>query len=264
MSHSRSSRYIRNEKNAIPKDEQRNLLFKESGGRCFLCGRGREEDKAWSMARILPGSTGKDTSVEGKAIICSSCVGDKHQLGVPEYAGTLPFGRRLAYWWRVQRACWSGRISRYKRGLLLEGFSVLRRGKRLKKDKKAPRNFSVLAKETDRCCIYCGTPLTTQGVTYDHIIPRSMGGSRGIDNVVTACADCNSRKSSMTVDEFVATFPEAQRQRYVHRVQQLADQHKLPEKKAKLLLSFETQHTRKFKFRLFRRIYSVTVQAQEV
>ena len=263
MSKSRGTRYIRNDKGPLSKEEQRDLLFRESAGRCYLCGRYREEVKDWSMARILPGGTSKDASIEGRAVICSLCVGDKHQLGIPEYAGTLGFSRRFAYWWRVKHALLSGRISRYKAGLLLEDFSLQRRGKPVKKNKKAPRTFSILAQETGRCCIYCGTPLTTQAVTYDHIIPRSLGGTRSIDNIVIACETCNTAKSSLSVDEFVATFPESQRQRYIKRVRRFADTHQLPERKAKALLSFQTQHTREYRFRLFRRIYTLTLKAQE-
>ncbi|MBQ7421622.1 MAG: HNH endonuclease [Prevotella sp.] len=264
MSKSHGSRYIRNDKVSLPKEEQRDLLFQESAGCCYLCGRKREDIKDWSMVKIQRGGTGKEASVEGRAIICSNCVGDKHSMGVSEYAGTLSFGKRWAYWLRVKAALLSGRISRYKAGLLMEDFSLLRRGKPNKKDKKALRSFSILAKETDRCCIYCGTPLTIQAVTYDHIIPRSLGGSRGINNIVTACESCNGAKSSLTVDEFVATFPESQRLRYIKRVKRLADNHQLPEGKAKALLSFQTQHSRKYRFRLFRRIYTITVKAQEV
>ena len=264
MSNPSSSRYIRNDTPSLPKEEQRALLFRESAGRCFLCGRRQEEVRDWSMAKIQSGGTGKEASVEGRAVICSHCVGDKHSLGIPEYAATLSFGKRLAYWWRVKTALLSGRISRYKAGLLLEDFSLLRRGEPLKKDRRNPRSFTVLANETDRCCIYCGTPLAVQAVTYDHIVPRSVGGSRSIDNIVTACSSCNGAKDNLTVDEFVATFPESKRQRYIKRVKRLAANHQLPEAKAKALLSFQTQHSRKLRFRLFRRLYTVTVKAQEV
>ena len=264
MSSSSGSRYIRNDKPSLPRGEQRALLFQESAGRCFLCGRRQEEVRDWSMAKIQHGGSGGEVSVEGRAILCSYCVGDKHSLAIPEYAGTLSFGKRLAYWWRVKTALLTGRISKYKAGLLLEEFSILWPGKSLKKDKRNPRSFTILAGETDRCCIYCGAPLTVQGVTYDHIVPRSLGGPRSIDNIVTACANCNSAKSSLSVDEFVATFPESQRQRYIRRVQRLADNHQLPETKVKALLSFQTQHTRNFRFRLFHRIYTVTVKASKL
>jgi len=43
-------------------------------------------------------------------------------------------------------------------------------------------------------CAYCGTHLTFQNATLDHIIPLGRGGSAGIENVTLACADCNRKK----------------------------------------------------------------------
>ena len=41
-------------------------------------------------------------------------------------------------------------------------------------------------------CVYCDRKL--QRLTQDHIIPVSKGGRHTIENVVPACASCNSRK----------------------------------------------------------------------
>lgn len=41
-------------------------------------------------------------------------------------------------------------------------------------------------------CFYCGEP----GCTRDHVKPRSSGGSNNTDNIVNACARCNSLKGS--------------------------------------------------------------------
>lgn len=41
-------------------------------------------------------------------------------------------------------------------------------------------------------CFYCGEP----GTTRDHVQPRSCGGSNTTDNLVSACARCNSLKGS--------------------------------------------------------------------
>jgi len=42
-------------------------------------------------------------------------------------------------------------------------------------------------------CQYCGSP---NDLTFDHLIPRSLGGQTTWDNVVTACATCNLRKAN--------------------------------------------------------------------
>lgn len=40
-------------------------------------------------------------------------------------------------------------------------------------------------------CQYCGSK---EDLTFDHLLPRSLGGLTRWDNVVTACAPCNLRK----------------------------------------------------------------------
>lgn len=48
------------------------------------------------------------------------------------------------------------------------------------------------------CCQYCGCP---DDLTFDHLIPRSRGGRTTWENVVTACAPCNLRKSNRLSQE---------------------------------------------------------------
>ena len=48
-------------------------------------------------------------------------------------------------------------------------------------------------------CAYCGTG--SGRLTLDHIVPRSRGGESVWENVVTACAPCNHRKGSRTLEE---------------------------------------------------------------
>ncbi len=40
-------------------------------------------------------------------------------------------------------------------------------------------------------CVYCGV---REDLTFDHLIPRSKGGTTKWDNIVTACSPCNLRK----------------------------------------------------------------------
>ena len=44
-------------------------------------------------------------------------------------------------------------------------------------------------------CQYCGTP---KHLTFDHVIPRRLGGRTTWENVATACAPCNLRKGGRT------------------------------------------------------------------
>lgn len=43
-------------------------------------------------------------------------------------------------------------------------------------------------------CQYCGAAGNMQTLTYDHLLPRSKGGTTCWENIVTACEPCNSRK----------------------------------------------------------------------
>lgn len=50
---------------------------------------------------------------------------------------------------------------------------------------------AVLARD-DYTCQYCGR--SSQGMTVDHVIPRSRGGTSGWENIVAACGPCNRKK----------------------------------------------------------------------
>lgn len=45
-------------------------------------------------------------------------------------------------------------------------------------------------------CQYCGAH---HDLTFDHVVPRSLGGVTSWQNVVAACAPCNVRKGSKTL-----------------------------------------------------------------
>jgi 5-methylcytosine-specific restriction endonuclease McrA len=47
-------------------------------------------------------------------------------------------------------------------------------------------------------CQYCGTKLKRREATYDHVIPRTGGGTTNWENIVIACARCNQRKGGRT------------------------------------------------------------------
>ena len=44
-------------------------------------------------------------------------------------------------------------------------------------------------------CQYCGSP---HNLTFDHVVPRRLGGRTSWENVATACAPCNMRKGGRT------------------------------------------------------------------
>jgi 5-methylcytosine-specific restriction endonuclease McrA len=44
-------------------------------------------------------------------------------------------------------------------------------------------------------CQYCGSP---HHLTFDHVVPRRLGGRTSWENVATACAPCNMKKGGRT------------------------------------------------------------------
>jgi len=48
-------------------------------------------------------------------------------------------------------------------------------------------------------CYFCGGLATT----IDHLLARSKGGTNGFDNLVSACALCNTMKSDKSYDELI-------------------------------------------------------------
>lgn len=51
------------------------------------------------------------------------------------------------------------------------------------------------------CCQYCNTKLESQELTFDHVVPRCLGGHTSWTNVVAACEKCNHRKGRRLLKE---------------------------------------------------------------
>lgn len=58
--------------------------------------------------------------------------------------------------------------------------------------------YAVLDRD-DYLCRYCGRRSQTMEV--DHIIPVSQGGTSTLENLVTACRNCNRKKAGRTPEE---------------------------------------------------------------
>lgn len=248
----------------LTKAERKDILFGESGNRCMVCGMPRSDSPDWAMVRIQTSGTNTAASLAGRTILCMNCVGNKHTMGVADYAATLPFRKRLSYWLRVKVGVIRGRISKEKAASLLDGFHIWRIGKDRSVGKNNPGIYKTLIAETGGCCIYCGITLESTEVTYDHIVPRSLGGRNCVENYVIACEGCNSRKSNILVDDFIREFPVKKRQSYIHRVQEMVKEGRMPKEKGDKLLSFENAHSRTVRFRIFGRICSVQWSAIRV
>lgn len=59
--------------------------------------------------------------------------------------------------------------------------------------------YEVLRRD-NHACRYCGATAPDVMLQVDHVIPTTLGGSDDPDNLVAACRDCNSGKSSSAPD----------------------------------------------------------------
>ena len=48
-------------------------------------------------------------------------------------------------------------------------------------------------------CSYCGARPGTSNLTFDHVVPKSLGGKTTWENITTACFPCNGRKGNKTL-----------------------------------------------------------------
>lgn len=66
--------------------------------------------------------------------------------------------------------------------------------------------FAVLTRDRFTCR-YCGRSAPAVVLHVDHVHPRSRGGSDDIDNLVSACSECNLSKSSKVLPIDVSAHP---------------------------------------------------------
>lgn len=59
--------------------------------------------------------------------------------------------------------------------------------------------FEILRRD-GHTCRYCGRSAPEVTLTVDHVVPETLGGTDDPSNLVAACADCNSGKSSVPAD----------------------------------------------------------------
>lgn len=69
-------------------------------------------------------------------------------------------------------------------------------------------------------CQYCGKHPPDVLLEADHVIPRAAGGSDAIENLTTACADCNRGKADRLLEEGAPTVTRAKVDDLRERVEQ--------------------------------------------
>lgn len=50
-------------------------------------------------------------------------------------------------------------------------------------------------------CQYCADHLPLRKLTYDHVVPRALGGTTRWENIVMACYPCNENKRNRTPEQ---------------------------------------------------------------
>ncbi len=65
--------------------------------------------------------------------------------------------------------------------------------------KEIPLTRRNVLERDDQTCQYCS--YRGDGLTLDHVVPRSRGGGDTWENLVAACVRCNVRKGNRTPDE---------------------------------------------------------------
>lgn len=46
------------------------------------------------------------------------------------------------------------------------------------------------------CCKYCGKRLAIEKATFDHVVPKCLGGAGAQTNLVVSCGPCNFKKAN--------------------------------------------------------------------
>ncbi len=134
---------------------------------------------------------------------------DDHQI-----ARMADYGRDVRGWLKVKAIALHGFILCSDGRLYHPTISALAAAKWrqmiAERDRKRTRNgnqtseWSILRKITFQRdgyrCVYCDTP--TNAPHCDHATPITRGGKTTLDNLATACPDCNLSKGARTLDEW--------------------------------------------------------------
>lgn len=63
------------------------------------------------------------------------------------------------------------------------------------------KKLTVYEKYSGKCA-YCGDNLSIENMHIDHIYPKALGGSNGINNLNASCIYCNTTKGNKTLEEY--------------------------------------------------------------
>lgn len=72
---------------------------------------------------------------------------------------------------------------------------------RLKRRPQVQFTRANIYQRDDYTCQYCAKQFGPEDLTFDHVKPVAYGGTRGWENIVTACEPCNRKKGARTPEE---------------------------------------------------------------
>jgi hypothetical protein len=96
-------------------------------------------------------------------------------------------------------------------------------------------------------CQYCSCHLTTKNLSWDHVVPRDMGGKTTWQNIVSACQKCNIKKANKSLADSGMILkkkpfaPKLVAGEYKHSL--FADLKKLPSEKWRQYIYFNAELT---------------------
>jgi 5-methylcytosine-specific restriction endonuclease McrA len=118
---------------------------------------------------------------------------------------------RVAAWSRAITDLFLGKVEvvEYSRDRTIKGVgreypmpAVVRVLRRFRRERVAIKFSRLNIYMRDRfSCQYCGERFLAEDLTFDHVVPRSVGGRTTWENIVTACVPCNARKANRTPRE---------------------------------------------------------------
>lgn len=82
--------------------------------------------------------------------------------------------------------------------------------------------FEIFRRD-NHTCRYCGAAAPDVPITVDHVIPVALGGTDEATNLVTACGDCNSGKTSTNPDDPLVADVEQDALRWALAMERAAD-----------------------------------------
>lgn len=81
--------------------------------------------------------------------------------------------------------------------------------------------FEILRRD-NHACRYCGQSAPNVKLHVDHVVPVSLGGTNEPTNLVAACIDCNTGKSSVPADAAIVADVEQDAMRWARAMEIVA------------------------------------------